>query len=112
MDDFSLLYNVGLGAETDHDVILVFHLKESRCTFIVFSVFGTAGTGKPFGIDIVSATSGQCSLVFFFHFMFDDGGEVGSGEGHVGGIRVHFTVLEVGSVDVYVYVIIVKLEHA
>ena len=40
------------------------------------------GTGKPFGIDVVSATSGQCSLVFF-HFMFDDRGEVGSIQGHI-----------------------------
>ena len=51
-------------------------------------------------------------VVFFFHFMFDDRGEVGSSEGRVGRVSIHLAVLEVFAVDVHVHVIVVKLEHS
>jgi hypothetical protein len=66
--------------------------------------------GKPFWIDVVSATSAEYTLVTVFHIGFDDGGEVGSGQGHVGRIVVHLTVHKVGTIDVHLQVVVVELE--
>lgn len=74
-------------------------------------MFGTAETRKPFRVDAVVATSCQSSLIGFSHVRFYDGSHVESGQGHVGGIRVHLAVREISNVDVDVQEIIVELEH-
>ena len=102
-----LLNYISFRTESNHDVTLVF-----GGAFVVFGMLCAAGARKPFWIDVVPATSGQCSLVFFFHAGFDHGSERRSRQGHACRVCIHFTVREIGSVDVDVQVVVIKLEHA
>lgn len=49
---FSLNYDISYGSKTPKLVLFKFQLKQPRCSFMSFSVFGTAFPWKPVMLDI------------------------------------------------------------
>ena len=83
LDHLGFADDVRFAAQTNHFVPLVFQLEQSRSTFVVFGVFGTAGARKPVvlsvGFDVhVSAKALHSLQILCSHLGFDDILQVGA----------------------------------
>lgn len=65
---FSLNYDISYGSKTQKLVLLKFQLKQPRCSFMSFSVFGTAFPWKPVMLDISFNLINQLILHIWLSF--------------------------------------------